>query len=202
MRIGVGGAAPIVLSIVIFSGCSLFSPVKIETKRHELDAFPLDLPSEKTRPATILVLAPAASPLLASTQMAYSTHVYETAYFSRNEWAETPSQMIQPLIVKTLRSTRFFSDVSSPPDLGRHTFVLRTEILELTQDFISEPAAVKLTMRISLSRETPAQLVAAIELSEREPMREKNPDAGVAAANEALSKLLGELARFVVAKAD
>ena len=36
-----------------------------------------------------------------TTQMAYSTEAYQIAYFAKNEWAETPSQMIQPLIVKT-----------------------------------------------------------------------------------------------------
>jgi len=33
-------------------------------------------------------------------------------------------------------------------------------------------------------------------------MRERNRDAGVAAANEAIAKILRELARFIIEKAD
>jgi cholesterol transport system auxiliary component len=141
-------------------------------------------------------------PAYATTQMAYSTQAYQIAYFSKNEWAETPSQMIQPLIVKTLRNTHYFSEVLSPPDFGRHTFALRIEILELKQDFTSEPAMLQLAMHIYLSREATNQIVATKELSVREPMPERNPYAGVVAANEAMPKLLRELAKFVVEKAD
>jgi cholesterol transport system auxiliary component len=134
--------------------------------------------------------------------MAYSTQAYQIAYFTKNEWAETPSQMMQPLIVQTLRNTHYFSEVLSPPYFGRHTFGLRIEILELKQDFTSEPATLQLTMRISLSRDATNQVIATKELSASQPMADRNPYAGVVAANEAMPKLLRELAKFVVEKAD
>jgi ABC-type uncharacterized transport system auxiliary subunit len=68
--------------------------------------------------------------------------------------------------------------------------------------FTSEPAALQLAMRIYLSREATNQIVATKELSVREPMSERNPYAGVVAANAAMPKLLRELAKFVVEKAD
>jgi cholesterol transport system auxiliary component len=89
-----------------------------------------------------------------------------------------------------------------PPYFGHHTFVLRTEILELKQDFTSDPAMLKLSMRISLSRDATNQVVATQELSVSQPMSERNSYAGVAAANEAMPKLLRELAKIVVEKAD
>ena len=187
---------------VFFSGCTLFSPVNTDTKKYVLNDIPLDLPSEKTHSATLLVLLPDTMPAYATTQMAYSAQAYQIAYFSKNEWAEKPSQMIQPLIVKTLRNTHYFSEVLSPPYFGRHTFALHIEILELKQDFTSDPAMLQLAMRIYLSRETTNQVIATKELSVREPMSERNPYAGVVAANEAMAKLLRELAKFVVEKAD
>jgi len=167
-----------------------------------LNNIPLDLPSERTHATTLLVPVPDTTPVYATTQMAYSTQTYQIAYFSQNEWAETPSQMIQPLIVKTLRNTHYFSEVLSPPYFGRHTFALHVEILELKQDFTSEPATLQLAMRIYLSREATNQIIATKELSVREPMSERNPYAGVVAANEAMPKLLRELAKFVIEKAD
>jgi cholesterol transport system auxiliary component len=196
------GRLALIACVVLFAGCTLFSPVNVETKKHMLNDVPLDLPGERTGTATLLVLAPETVPLYATTQMAYSTQAYQIAYFSKNEWAETPSQMIQPLIVKTLRNTHFFSEVLSPPYVGGYTFALRSEILEFEQDFTSEPAMLQLTMRIDLIRGATNQLVASKELAVREPMTGRYPYAGVVAANEALSGLLRELAKFVVEKAD
>lgn len=201
MKVAMGRPA-LIACLALFSGCTLFSPVNIDTKKNVLNNIPLDLRSERTRPATLLVLEPETTPAYATTQMAYSTQAYQIAYFTKNDWAETPSQMIQPLIVQTLRNTHYFSEVLSPPDFGRHTFVLRSEILELKQDFTSEPAMLQLAMRISLSRDATNQAVATKELSVRQPMSERNPYAGVVAANEALPNLLRGLAEFVVEKAD
>jgi cholesterol transport system auxiliary component len=196
------GRPALIACAVFFSGCTLFSPVNIDTKKHVLNNIPLDLPSESTHSATLLVLVPDTLPAYATTQIAYSTQAYQIAYFSKNEWAATPSQMIQPLIVKTLRNTHYFSEVLSPPYFGHHTFSLHVEILELKQDFTSEPATLQLAMRIYLNREATNQIIAAKELSVREPMPERNPYAGVVAANEAMPRLLRELAKFVVEKAD
>jgi cholesterol transport system auxiliary component len=196
------GTRVLIACVVFFSGCSLFSPVNIDTKKYVLNNIPLDLPSEKTHSATLLVLVPETMPAYATTQMAYSTEAHQVAYFSKNEWAQTPSQMIQPLIVETLRNTHYFSEVLSPPYFGHHTFALRIEILELKQDFASDPAMLQLDICIDLSREATNQVVATKELSIREPMPQRNAHAGVVAANEALPKLLRELAAFVVEKAD
>jgi cholesterol transport system auxiliary component len=57
-------------------------------------------------------------------------------------------------------------------------------------------------MRLSLSREAKNQVVATKDFSVSQPMSERNSHAGVLAANEATSKLLRELAKFVVEKAD
>ena len=201
MKVAMGRPA-LIACVAFFSGCTLFSPVNVDTKKNVLKNIPLDLRSERTHPATLLVLEPETAPAYATTQMAYATQTYQIAYFAKNDWAETPSQMIQPLIVQTLRNTQYFSAVLSPPDFGRHTFVLRSEILELKQDFTSEPATLQLAMRISLSRDATNQVIATKELSVSQPMSERNPYAGVVAANEALPKLLRELAEFVVEKAD
>ena len=192
----------VAVCLSLCSGCALLSPVKIETQKNVLSKVPIDVPSEKTRPATLLVLAPETNAIYDTTKMAYTTESYQIGYFSQNEWAETPSQMIQPLIVQTIRNTGFFSEVVSPPHFGRHTFALRTEIQELKQDFTSDPATLQLAMRFDLSREATNKITATKEVSVQEPMREKTPYAGVVAANDAMAKLLRELAKFIVDKAD
>jgi cholesterol transport system auxiliary component len=189
------------LCAFLLSGCALLSPARMDTTRYVLAGLPDDPTAGETRESTLLVLVPETAPVYATTQMAYSTAAYQVAYFSQNEWAATPSQMIGPLIVDTLRDTHHFREVTSPPDFGRHTFALRTEILELRQDFTTEPAMLRLSMRVYLSRADTNQVVASTELSTREPMAEKNPHAGVVAANRAMATLLHDLAKFVVANA-
>lgn len=193
---------PALIACVLLSGCTLFSPVNVDTNKYLLNNIPGDLRSEETHAATLLVMVPETMPAYATTQMAYSTQAYKIAYFSKNEWAATPSQMIQPLVVQTLRNTRYFSEVLSAPYFGPHTFALRIEILALEQDFTSEPAMLRLAMRISLSSGATNQVVATKELSVREPMPERTPYAGVVAANEAMPKILRELAKVVVDEAD
>jgi cholesterol transport system auxiliary component len=201
MKVGMSSAALYALCVGLFAGCTLFAPIKIDTTKNALNKVPLDLPSETTHSVTLLVLIPEATPVYASTRMVYTTDAYQVAYFRQNEWAETPAQMIQPLIVTAMSNTHYFSEVLSPPHFDRHTFVLRSEVLELKQDFTSEPAMLQLAIRFHLIREATNQVIATKELSVREPMRERNPHAGVVAANEAIAKVLRELASFIIEKA-
>ena len=194
------GAIFIFLCVAAVSSCALLTPVKFDVRQEVLDRIPADLPQAKTSAASLLVLAPDTHPVYDTTQMAYVIEPYKVAYFSRNEWGETPAQMIQPLIVRTLQQTRRFSAVLDPPYMGRYTYALRTQIVELKQDFTSEPAALHLSMRFELTRWAANQVFASKEISVREPMLEKTPYAGVVAANNAMEGALRQLAQFVVEK--
>ncbi|CAM2172630.1 cholesterol transport system auxiliary component [Paraburkholderia sacchari] len=189
------------LCVVSLTGCTVFTPVDTDTKQYALSTIPGDLPTERTHAATLLVLVPETAPAYATPRMAYTTRKYEIAYFSQNAWAETPAQMILPLIVETFRRTRYFSAVTSPPYFGRFTFLLRTEIIELEQDFTSDPAVLRLTVRFDLMRGTTNQQIAEKEFSVQEPLSERNPYAGVEAANGAVGRLLRELSTFVLKNA-
>lgn len=202
MKTGVIGTTSVAMCLCALSGCALVSPVKVEARKHVLDQIPTDTHSEETHPATLIVLAPETEPIYDTTQMAYMTRAHEVGYFSQNEWAETPSRMMQPLIVQTIRNTHHFSEVLSPPHFGQHTYALRTEIQELREDFTTDPATLRLALRFQLSRESTNQVIGTKELSAQEPMLEKTPYAGVVAANGATAKVLGELAKFIVEKAD
>lgn len=167
-----------------------------------LNKMPAELPQRASNGAVLLVFPPQTRPIYDTTEMAYSTQPYEIAYFSQHEWAETPAQMLQPLLVRTLQNTRFFSAVLAPPYPARYNYALRTEIRELIADFTSEPAALQLSLRFQLSEGATDRIVAIKEVSIREPMREKTPYAGVVAGNDASAKALLELATFVLEKAD
>ena len=191
-----------VLALSLVPGCALLSPPAAQARKEVLNRMPSEVPQRASHGAVLLVFPPQTRPIYDTTQMAYTTRPYEIAYFSQHEWAETPAQMLQPLLVRTLQDTRFFGAVLAPPYPGRYSYALRTEIRELIADFTAEPATVQLSLRLQLSEGATGRIVAIKELSIREPMQQKTPYAGVVAANEAAAKALLELARFVLDKAD
>ncbi len=188
------------LGVASVTSCALLTPATVETRKEMLTKIPVDLPEGKTRPATLLVFAPETSAVYDTTQMAYAARPYQIAYFSRTEWGERPPQMIHPLLVQTLQKAGYFSAVVTPPFMGRYTHALRTEILALQQDFTSEPATLRLTLRVQLVAQANNQVIATKEIDVREPMLEKTPHGGAVAANDAMAKALREVAEFVHAR--
>lgn len=181
-------------------GCS-FAPVEVETRRHVLAAMPAQVPRSNSVPSALLVPPPEARAPYDGVRMAYSTAAFEVRHFAANEWAERPARMLQPLLVRTLERTAHFGAVVTPPYAGPVGFVLRTELLELRQDFTAQPAVARVVLRAELHAAEPARIVATRELEAAEPLAQATPEAGVRAANTAIARLLGDLARFVVGAA-
>ena len=192
----------VVLCVALSTGCTLLTPVKTDTTTYVLGGIPADLPKQSGPSRTLLVLVPETAPLYATRQMAYSTQAFQIGYFNESEWALAPAEMIQPLLVETMRGAGYSSEIASPPQLGRDTLSLRTEILELKQDFSSEPATFRTAMRFSLNRGPTHQLVATKEVSVSEPIRGRTAYAGVIAANVAIEKMLRALAAFAIGNAN
>jgi cholesterol transport system auxiliary component len=184
-------------ALAIIPGCTVLSPVKNETSVEMISKLPADLPQQKTRAATLLVLPPDTSPAYDTVRMAYTVKPYQVEYFSRHEWAAPPAQMLLPLLGRMLENTHGFSAVLTPPYSGPYTFALQTGISELVQDFTSDPAVLRLTLRVRLLDGKTNRLIAGKEISLSEPMQQKTPYAGVVAANDAAAKALQEIARFV-----
>lgn len=188
-------------SLVMLSSCSMLSPVKVDAKStYLLNRVPVSVPKRATRPITLLVMTPVTRPTYNTTQMAYTVRPYEVAYFSKNQWSETPSQMLQPLIVQTMQKTRLFHAVVTPPYIGRYDYILNTEIEQLQQDFTVCPAQVRFKARVQLSRAATNQVMATREISVSQPIMQRSPYAGVFAANRAAAEVLEEMAEFCVRK--
>lgn len=179
------------------SSCSLLLPPKPEPVRALLSEVPNDLPHQRRHAVSLLILLPDTSPAYDTTRMAYSAKLYQLAYFRDNEWAETPAQMMQPLLVQTLQRTGFFRAILTPPETGPIDYTLRTILLELVQDYTITPPVLRLGFRLQLLGPS-GRLIAGREISVQETMREATPYAGVLAANDAVAKALRETALFVM----
>ncbi|WP_193164117.1 ABC-type transport auxiliary lipoprotein family protein [Microbulbifer hainanensis] len=183
---------------IMISSCALLSPAQDEMRVAVIDRLPPELPQRQTHPATLLVLSPAINPIYDSVRMAYRTRPYQVEYFSRHEWGASPAQMLLPLLTHTLENTHYFDAVLTPPYFGPYRYALRTEILELIQDFTTNPATLQFSMRVQLVERTSNRIIASRAIALREPMLQKAPYAGVVAANDATAQALQQIAGFVL----
>ena len=85
-------------------------------------------PKKYMRPKILLISVPETIPVYNTTEMAYMIKPYQIAYFSLNQWAETPAEMLQPLLVQTLQNTHHFKAIVTPPYSGHFDYVLNTQI--------------------------------------------------------------------------
>jgi len=189
----------LVLSLFLLSGC--LSPVKTEPPAsYVLNTVPRNVPLAHSNAGVLMVLPPDTRPIYNTTRMAYTNKPYQVQYFSENQWAETPSQMLQPLIIQTLINTRQFKSVVAPPYIGAYQYVLSTQIVRFDQDFMCKPHTFTLVVRANLNRMSTNQLIAAKEYVVRVPIRNQSPYSGVVAANAASRQFLQDIATFVVDK--
>lgn len=183
---------------IAIQGCAFLSPPKADIEKSVLNQLPTIVPHREADGGAVLVFPPATTSVYDTVLMAYRTEPRQIAYFSRRQWGATPSQMIQPLLVATLEKTHSFRFVLVPPFSGPYTYSLRTEILDLIQDFTPKSATLVLSLRFQLAGYGASPVIAARDISVREPMLQRNSRAGVAAANDATAKALQQMAGFVL----
>jgi len=181
------------------SSCSLFSPVNLTNQNtYLLNTLPLHVTQKRTRSIILLVMPPSSRPVYNTTQMAYSTKPHQIAYFSQNQWAETPAQMWSPLLVQTLQHTHYFRLVTTPPYAAHYDYILNTQILQLEQNFTCQPAMLEFAVNVQIIKTSTNRVVAAKQFYIQEPMLQKTPYYGVLAANLAAAGLLKQIAGFCV----
>lgn len=190
----------IVFGAAIIAGCSLLAPPQPEPVKAVLSQLPDIIPHAHFRAVSLVVVPPTASPAYATTRMAYSERRYQIGYFRDHEWAEPPAQMIDKLLIQTLEQTGSFRSVLSPPDIGPGEYTLRTELLELIQDYSRAGPVLRLVLRAELLGSS-SRSVASTDIAVQEPIRERKPYAGVVAANAAVAKALQRVAEFVLGHA-
>lgn len=183
--------------MLLLSGC--FSPVKLpEAKEFELNTVPCARVTRAHTGSTLVVMSPSTSPVFSSTQMVYTTAPYLVAYFAKNKWAEPPTVMLQKLMVQTLQKTHHFHAVIAPPSSAQYDYVLNSQLIDLTQDFMRTPSVIHLTMRVELLKADTNHVIAIRQFTVVEPTPGDSPYGGVIAANRATSRLLKEIAEFCI----
>lgn len=189
----------LLLSVWMLTSCSLLSPVPTPANTYVLNTIPCNVSKHRTHSTILLVLPTESRPIYNTTLMAYSKSPYAISYFSVNEWAETPAQMLQPLIIQTLQDTHYFRAVVGTNEGGRADYQLSTQLLRLKQDFMTHPSVVRLGVRAQLSR-VGGRIIATKDFCAVVPVPQETPYGGVIAANKATACVLAQIAEFCVHK--
>lgn len=185
------------LVLMCLTSCSLLSPVKVcPPTQYRLNALPCNAPVKARKRVSILIARPEMVAPFDTTQIAYSRHIFQVAFFTQSRWAATPAQMFQALIVQALHNTHYYRAVLVPPYFGRFSYILNTQIVELLQDYSVNPPAMSIIVTAQITSMLTNQIVATKQFDLVEPILGYNAYAGVVAANTAMTRLLDQLALF------
>jgi cholesterol transport system auxiliary component len=179
-------------------GACAFAPAEPPMTTSLLDQMPADVPHRAASPMTLIVFPTEARPAIDGTPMLYTVRAHQLASFAHNQWAESPAQMLQPLLLRTLEATGAFAAVVMPPHRTAGNLGLRLEIVDLVQDFTGATPVLRLAWRARLSDEAANRVIATREFRVDQAMQQKSPAAGVVAANAATARALADLARWIV----
>lgn len=180
------------------SNCSILSPVKVESSKFVLKK-QIDISrAHKKKQAVILVTPPQTRPAFNTTQIAYSIRPLQIAYYSVNEWIETPSEMLLPLIVEALQQKNYFKTVATLPYTGNYTYILNTHILEIQQYYTATIPYVRVAIKVDLLRAATQRVIKSKLFTMEVDFNQKTPYAGVLATNYAVNEILEKIADFII----
>ena len=146
----------------------------------------------------VLLVSPVlAAPGFDGSEMAYMRHPHQLEYFSNHRWVDSPARMLDPLLIRAAVETGRFRSVVETGSGARADLRLDSRLVKLVQACRLHPSELQLALRVSLVEVVSARIVASATLKASEPITERSPRAGVAAAHRALAKVLSQLQKFL-----
>lgn len=191
------------LVIVLLSawlvGCSMLKPVPVEKKNvYLIQTGKVSVAKVPRTRQTLLVTKPQAAAGFDSNQMAYMLKPYQIAHYTKNRWADKPSEMLAPLIVQALQDSGRFHGVVSSPFSGEASLRLSTNLEFLAQNYMFQPSRVELQIRVRLTNDKTTKVIAVKQFNYTEEVPFATPYGGVIATNRAVEKFLQDVTTFVV----
>jgi ABC-type uncharacterized transport system auxiliary subunit len=123
-------AALVALVGISVAGCGGSRPVKY----YVLDAAPAPAVSAAPQiPATVLVARVTASSLYREDRLVYGTGTVQLGTYEYERWAEPPSDMLQDVVVKTLRASGNFKSVARISSNLRGEYIVRGQLFALDE---------------------------------------------------------------------
>lgn len=145
---------------------------------------------------TLTVTTPVAAAGYGGIHIIYQRQAHELEHFALSQWIDTPVQMLTPLIVRTLERSGAFRAVVRGSSSAASELRLDTEIIRLQQEFSVNPSQVRLTIRAVMVDTATRRVIAAREFEASVVSPTEDTAGGVIAANQAVQRVLADLAKF------
>lgn len=178
------------------------APPALFTLSAESEASAAPARTPRATAPTMIVNLPRAAPGFDTTQIVYVRRLYEIEYFAHNQWVDTPSNMLAPMMVHAIERSGAFHAVLGAPTSATGQLRLETELVRLQQDFSTSSSHVRLTLRAALVDTTSRRVIASREFDARVNAPSDDPYGGVIAAQRAASQVMAGLAAFCAESAD
>lgn len=194
----------LLLAAALLGGCSVLKPSGAAPPRfYTLGPTPGGSAPDAPRPApsdaaapTLLVLAPGAAAGFDSQRIIYIRQDHQIEHFAHNEWVDTPSRMLQGLLVEAMARSGVFSAVSPASGAAGGDIRLDTEIVRLQHEFLMRPSQVRFTLRATLVEDRSRRVLAWREFDTVVPAASDDPYGGVTAASTAVQQTMQQLTVF------
>ncbi|MFZ6655398.1 ABC-type transport auxiliary lipoprotein family protein [Undibacterium sp. TJN19] len=190
------------LLLCTLSACSALQPANVPPSSiYTLDEAATRLSSTTPAPVaanapSIIVSTPHADAGFDSAQMIYVRTAHQLEYFRESQWIKPPAAMLPPLVVAALEGSGSFKAVMQAPSIANADYRLDLEVKRLQQEFFSSPSQIHFTLRAYLSTATSRDIVAWREFDIRIAAPSDDPYGGVVASNQAVQKVVADLAVF------
>lgn len=145
---------------------------------------------------TLIISLPKATAGFDTQRIMYTRAPHQLEYFARNEWIDTPAQMLKPLMISAIEKTGVFNAVLAKQSVVASELRLESEVIKLVQDFSTKPSHVQFTLRATMIDSVTNKVIALREFDERVDAKSDNPIGGVLAANVAVNLALSKLSVF------
>jgi cholesterol transport system auxiliary component len=186
------------LSVLLLAGCSALSlqqPAPSGT--YVLEAEPPGPLALDPQGPTLLVERPTAAAGYDGADMLYVRKAHQLEHFAHHRWADTPAQMLQPLLVAAAEASGRCRAVITSRSRQGVALRLDTELVRLRQDFRQTPSRVELVVRLYLFDARSGEALASRLIEIDEPTPDDTPYGGVLAANRAAARLLEDLTAWL-----
>jgi cholesterol transport system auxiliary component len=185
--------------MVCLTSCSLLSPVTVDVNNnYMIDNIPASIKHSSRRiTGPLLVLPVEANVPYNTKQMIYSKKPYQIAYYVKHQWASTPANMLQPLIVASLQNSHRFKAVVTSPFNGRYQYTLMIKLIELQQDYSITPAKLRLILSANLINAASGQIMSQKTFAVAVNQEQASPYGGAQAANQASALILLQLVHWI-----
>jgi len=166
----IGGVSQIavVCALIGLAACGAARP----TKYYVLDAHAAAPAAPVQYPVRLIVARVVASHLYRDDRLVYGTGPLELGTYEYERWSEPPVDMIQDLLVSSLRSSGQYSSVSRIGSSSRGDYIVRSRLEAL--DEVDKPSlAARFSIQVELFEPSSGAIVWSTSYSHDEPVQGK-----------------------------